>query len=162
MEKVNFKLAPTRESDPENFIGEVDMKLMEELGSREQKIYYVTFKNGARTKLHYHESEQILIADHGMGFVAFCKSIEMKDGSPVIQEMKIVEMERGDSICIPPSTLHWHGARKNQEFSHISIRSVSPGGRSVWENDIVRSRISDSQKTDDAIKKLDDILSGSV
>jgi quercetin dioxygenase-like cupin family protein len=43
---------------------------------RELKAYFVTFHDGARTRLHYHESDQILIAIDGTGFVEIVKRIQ--------------------------------------------------------------------------------------
>jgi quercetin dioxygenase-like cupin family protein len=36
--------------------------IFNEPDSKEQEMYHVTFKDGAMTKIHTHESEQILIA----------------------------------------------------------------------------------------------------
>jgi len=54
--------------NPDYFTGKV---LLQELSSivksQEQKIFHVTFQNGARTKLHTHTGGQILIATKGKG-----------------------------------------------------------------------------------------------
>ena len=39
----------------------------------EEKIYHVTFQNGARTKLHYHNAGQTLIITKGTGSLALYK-----------------------------------------------------------------------------------------
>src|SRR5919205_816910 len=45
------------------FIGNFTIRrVLNESDSKEQEMYYVTFKDGAMTKIHTHESEQILIA----------------------------------------------------------------------------------------------------
>ena len=41
----------------------------------EQKMYMVTFQNGAKTKLHYHESGQTLIVIEGSGTLVMYKKI---------------------------------------------------------------------------------------
>jgi quercetin dioxygenase-like cupin family protein len=35
----------------------------------DQEMYHVTFQNGALTTLHFHESDQILIATNGKGLL---------------------------------------------------------------------------------------------
>jgi quercetin dioxygenase-like cupin family protein len=45
------------------FIGNFEIRrILNESDSKEQEMYHVTFKDGAMTKIHTHESEQILIA----------------------------------------------------------------------------------------------------
>ena len=82
----------------------------------------MTFKDGAMTKIHTHESEQILIAtnnssdspsDIGRGFVVL---IEKGDntttkagyGNPQFSISKTIFLDKiGDTVCIPPNVLHW-------------------------------------------------------
>ena len=45
------------------FIGNFEIRrIFNESDSKEQEMYHVTFKDGAMTKIHAHESEQILIS----------------------------------------------------------------------------------------------------
>ena len=96
---------------------------------RELKAYFVTFHDGARTRLHYHESDQILIATEGIGFVEIVKRIEeTPDGkySFVIEDS--TEFKDGESVIIPAGKIHWHGAKKGSKdkFSHIAILRNTP------------------------------------
>jgi hypothetical protein len=138
------------------FIGNFEIRrIFNESDSREQEMYHVTFKDGAMTKIHTHESEQILIAttnssehtplrDVGKGFVVL---IEKSIGSTTDTDTKfninkpIFLDEIGDTVCIPSNILHCHGSRcKNQDFSHIAIRrSTLDNGqqaKSLWEYEI--------------------------
>ena len=79
METIQF----FKEGEPETdyAIGKVTMnKVSDRFAAkdlkRELKAYFVTFHDGARTRLHYHESDQILIATEGIGFVEIVKRIE--------------------------------------------------------------------------------------
>ena len=48
--------------NPDYFTGKAHLQELTSLiKSQEQKIFHVTFKNGARTKLHTHTGGQILI-----------------------------------------------------------------------------------------------------
>jgi quercetin dioxygenase-like cupin family protein len=138
------------------FIGNFEIRrILNELDSKEQEMYHVTFKNGAMTKIHTHESEQILIATNtssdaqsnmiGRGFVVL---IEKEDNtttregkSPQFSISKTVFLDKiGDTVCIPPNVLHCHGsAQQELDFSHIAIRRTTldnnQQAKSLWEYD---------------------------
>lgn len=73
-------------------------------------IINVHFTPGARTKLHTHTCDQVLIVTGGKGIVK--------------TEKEELFMEIGDVIYIPAGEKHYHGATKNSEFSHISVLSA--------------------------------------
>ena len=135
------------------FIGSYEIRrILNESDSMEQEMYYVTFKNGGMTKIHTHESEQILIATTtspdpdasylGEGFVILIqKDVGTKGDDPKYAIKTIFLNNIGDTVCIPPNVLHCHGSRsKEQDFSHIAIRrSTLDNGqqaKSLWEYDI--------------------------
>ncbi len=135
------------------FIGSYEIRrILNESDSMEQEMYYVTFKNGGMTKIHTHESEQILIATTtsldsetsylGEGFVTLIqKEVGTKGDFPKYAIKTIFLNNIGDTVCIPPNVLHCHGSRsKEQDFSHIAIRrSILDNGqqaKSLWEYDI--------------------------
>jgi quercetin dioxygenase-like cupin family protein len=135
------------------FIGSYEIRrILNESDSMEQEMYYVTLKNGGMTKIHTHESEQILIATTtspdsgasylGEGFVTLIqKEVGTKGDDPKYAIKTIFLNNIGDTVCIPPNVLHCHGSRSNeQDFSHIAIRrSTLDNGqqaKSLWEYDI--------------------------
>jgi quercetin dioxygenase-like cupin family protein len=135
------------------FIGSYEIRrILNESDSMEQEMYYVTFKNGGMTKIHTHESEQILIATTtspdsgasylGEGFVTLIQRDGGTKGDDPKYTVTTIFLNRiGDTVCIPPNVLHCHGSRsKEQDFSHIAIRrSTLDNGqqsRSLWEYDI--------------------------
>ena len=91
--------------------------------SSEQKMYFVTFQKGSKTKLHYHEAGQTLIVTEGIGILAMYKKItgNLKKDLKIRQISKIT-LKKGDVVYIPKYTLHVHGSTK-QKFSHIAINS---------------------------------------
>ncbi|MGB6673062.1 MAG: hypothetical protein WBE34_11555 [Candidatus Nitrosopolaris sp.] len=135
------------------FIGSYEIRrILNESDSMEQEMYYVTFENGGMTKIHTHESEQILIATTtspdsdasylGEGFVTLIqKEVGTKGDDPKYAIKTFFLNNIGDTVCIPPNVLHCHGSRsKEQDFSHIAIRrsTVDNGqqAKSLWEYDI--------------------------
>ena len=105
--------------------------------SLEQKMYFVTFHKGAKTKLHYHEAGQTLIVTEGLGILVIYKKIKgtVKSGLKIRQISK-TSLKKGDVVYIPKYTLHVHGsANKKQKFSHIAINSHTSTGveaKTIW------------------------------
>jgi quercetin dioxygenase-like cupin family protein len=138
------------------FIGNFEIRrILNELDSKEQEMYHVTFKDGGMTKIHTHESEQILIAttsssensnhsDVGRGFVVIIeKAVNgARYKHPKFHISKTIFLDKiGDTVCIPPNVLHCHGSRnKEQDFSHIAIRRSTldskQQAKTLWEYDI--------------------------
>jgi len=105
--------------------------------SLEQKIYFVTFQKGAKTKLHYHEAGQTLIVTEGIGMLVIYKKIKgtVKTGLKIRQISK-TSLKKGDIVYIPKHMLHVHGSiSPKQKFSHIAINSFTIAGleaKTIW------------------------------
>ena len=67
----------------------------------------VFFAPGERIVSHAHTIRQILYVTEGEGVVA--------------SEDERYEVATGDMISIPPEEAHWHGAKPNSTFAHLSI-----------------------------------------
>ncbi len=75
-------------------------------------IVNVNFSPGARTKLHIHTTDQVVIVVDGKGILA--------------TEQEENHVTKGDLIHVPPGEVHWHGAEEDSAFSQLSI---IPGGK---------------------------------
>lgn len=75
-------------------------------------IFNVTFEPGCRNNWHIHH------ADKGGGQILICVG-----GRGFYQEFgkDAVEMTPGKIITIPANVKHWHGAAKNNFFSHLAF-----------------------------------------
>jgi quercetin dioxygenase-like cupin family protein len=143
LEKKNIYYPPGPEKKEEKYQGkftndEFDIcEIIDANTSQEQEVYYVTFKNGCRTRPHIHASDQTLIAVKGRGIVVLVDKIEINsDGKSAIikppplperSSSSIIELSEGDVVCVPSGTLHWHGVLENNSnesglFSHLAIR----------------------------------------
>lgn len=112
------------------FDGRVEIKRMvTDAVSKEVEAYLVTFANGARTKLHYHETDQILIATEGKGVVALQSKVRMEGDSAVVSLDDVHALNKGDFVCVPAYVWHWHGAAKGEDFAHIQAKKP---GKTVW------------------------------
>ena len=111
--------------NPDYFTGKV---LLQELSSivesQEQKIFHVTFQNGARTKLHTHTGGQTLIVTKGKGSLQMYLKSGNGKSKFLIKKTDKINLSEGDIVYIPAKKLHTHGSiDKNRVFSHIAINA---------------------------------------
>jgi quercetin dioxygenase-like cupin family protein len=88
------------------FIGEVATQTPHP-DSQHLNVTEVSFRNGARNKLHTHSTDQVLVITEGRGLVA--TKDERHEVSP------------GDVAFIPAGEPHWHGAAPGHDLTHWSI-----------------------------------------
>ena len=86
-------------------------------------MYNVTFEPGCRNNWHIHHASsgggQILMCIAGYGYYQE-EGKERQDLKP------------GDIVNIPINVKHWHGARPDSWFSHISIEVPGVDGSTEW------------------------------
>ena len=152
MNKENIYSAIEKKVNEEYFTGRVTLReIFSEQVHNEQEMYHVTFHNGARTTLHYHESDQILVATSGKGVVGLIKGTKVSNFE--IDEKDIIFFEEeGDTVYIPANRLHFHGAINGSngkaDFSHLAIRkmylnNITPAvkAKNEWEYDLIAKEI---------------------
>ena len=107
------------------FTGEVSAKdISAVIKPSSEKIYHVTFKNGSRTKLHYHNGGQTLIVTKGNGSLIIYQKFGKTRENFSIKIIKKISLKIGDCVHIPPMRLHTHGSVSSKtNFSHIAINS---------------------------------------
>ncbi len=137
MKKDNLFKKNVKKANPEYFTGLVKMKeLSNVINSQEQKIFHVTFKNGSRTKLHYHTGGQILIVTKGKGSLVLYNRFGKNKSSFKIKQTKTILLNTGDVAYIPAKKLHTHGlVNKKQIFSHVAINSFqskNKAPKTIW------------------------------
>lgn len=71
------------------------------------RILEVAFTSGARTKLHTHTSDQVLLIQAGHGVVGTRNEKH--------------EVASGDVVVIPAGEPHFHGAADGQDMTHYSV-----------------------------------------
>ena len=126
------------------FLGNVVLHdISENIGVRDQKVYYAGFKNGARTKLHYHEGGQILVVTQGIGTLVLYKKVKLGVKHVRISQKSNEVLKAGDISYIPKNTLHWHGAITGKSFAHIAFNGFSSKGKeakTIWYDSDFKSR----------------------
>ena len=139
MKKENFNMIKPDNSllasKRRYFLGNVILHdISKNIGITDQKVYYVAFKNGARTKIHYHEGEQTLVITQGTGILVLFKSKILGKHVKIKQDTKLI-LKTGDLVRIPKNTLHWHGAVQNKSFGHVAFNAFSTTrkeARTIW------------------------------
>ena len=85
--------------------------------------FNVTFEPGCRNNWHIHHAKtaggQLLICTAGSGWY----QEEGKDA---------VDLRPGSVIVIPANVKHWHGAKKDEWFSHIAIEVPGEECSTEW------------------------------
>ncbi|MDE1726694.1 MAG: cupin domain-containing protein [Thaumarchaeota archaeon] len=125
------------------FLGNVVLHdISKNIGIKDSKVYYAGFKNGARTKVHYHEGGQTLVVTQGLGVLVLFKgkiqgkSVRIKQGARHV-------LKTGDIVYIPKNTLHWHGAIENKNFGHVAFNAFSGKGKeskTIWYDSDFKTR----------------------
>lgn len=132
MQKLNIKDVAPDQSMNRYFTGRVEVrKMITEAVNKDAEAFLVSFFDGARTKLHYHETDQILIATEGKGAIALQAGVEEQaDGAGgTIRMGEVQNLSPGDFVCVPAFLWHWHGAARGADFAHFQVKRP---GKTIW------------------------------
>lgn len=131
MQKSNIGQVAPDQSMLNYFEGKVEIrKMITDALTKEVETFLVTFVDGARTKLHYHETDQVLIATRGKGIVVLQTGVQMdSDTAATVKMDEVHYLDEGDFVCVPAWKWHWHGAVKGGTFAHYQIKKP---GKTIW------------------------------
>tara|TARA_Y100000588_G_C13438251_1_gene578686 strand:+ start:45 stop:509 length:465 start_codon:yes stop_codon:yes gene_type:complete len=151
MQKENLftkKGMPSKKAKINYFTGKINAKdISAKIRPSNEKIYHVTFKNGARTKLHFHDAGQTLIVTKGKGSLTMYKKLGGGLKNFKIKKSYNLILKKGDCVHIPAKQLHTHGStNKNEDFAHIAINSfpkknVEP--KTIWYESDFKSKVTE-------------------
>ena len=132
--------------NPDYFTGKVILKEISSIvKSKEQKIYHVTFKNGARTKIHNHSGGQILIITKGRGSLQLYSKSGNNKSKFQIKKIEKINLHEGDIVYIPAKKLHTHGSIDTKKvFSHIAINakpSINKEVKTTWYESDFKTKV---------------------
>ena len=123
-EKVDkFGIGLPNDAFAKYFTGKSYLKPLSDVKGGETALFNVTFEPGCRNNWHIHH------ATKGGGQVLICTA-----GSGWYQEWgkEAVSLEVGSVVVIPANTKHWHGAKKDSWFSHITYEPAGEGTSNEW------------------------------
>ena len=128
------------------FTGPISAKdISARIKSSSEKIYYVTFKNGSRTKLHFHDGGQTLIVTKGRGSLILYQKLGNEKQNFRIKISSRTNLKVGDCVHIPAGKLHTHGSNdKKNNFSHIAINSFPKKNKepkTIWYESDFKYRV---------------------
>lgn len=93
------------------------------LSDEQVTFFNVTFEPSVRNNWHIHKAEkgggQVLVGVAGRGWY-------QEEGKPA------VEILPGTVIHIPANVKHWHGAQKDNWFSHLAFEIDGENASNVW------------------------------
>ena len=105
------------------FIGESFLNPLTDVKNGQFPLFNVTFEPGCRNNWHIHHAAkgggQILICTAGEGWY-------QEEGK------KPQELKEGSVVVIPQGVKHWHGAKKDSWFSHISLEVPGENTSNEW------------------------------
>ena len=148
MNKTNISgKGDQRKVNPEWFTGKTWMKVLsKKIKSKDQDIYHVHFQNGSRTKMHWHDGNQVLIGVKGKGSLEIFRKYGDKKSDFKIKRTQKITLNEGDVVHIPAKTLHTHGSiDKKNEFSHIAINILPRKNaqyKTVWYESDFKTKVS--------------------
>ncbi|MFQ5497906.1 MAG: cupin domain-containing protein [Nitrosopumilus sp.] len=149
MKKTNITgTGDQRRVNPDWFTGKTWMKVLsEKIKSKDQDIYHVHFEKGSRTKLHYHNGNQVLIATKGKGSLEIFRKYGTRKKNFKIKRIERITLNEGDIVHIPADALHTHGSiDKRKEFAHIAINILSRKNaqyKTTWYESDFKSKVTD-------------------
>jgi quercetin dioxygenase-like cupin family protein len=122
--KVNaFGLGEPNTMFAKYFIGESYLNLLTKPGQSPILMVNVTFEPGCRNNWHVHHAKsgggQMLVCTAGEGWY------QREGEAPV-------SLEPGMVIEIPTGVKHWHGAKADSWFSHISVEVPGEETSNEW------------------------------
>lgn len=127
-EKVNmFGTGNPNDAFAHYFKGNSFLNQLTEFGKAPLFLANVTFEPGCRNNWHIHH------ADKGGGQILICTAGEgwyQEDGK------EAQELLPGTVIVIPANTKHWHGAKSDSWFSHISVEVPGENGSTEWLEEV--------------------------
>ena len=105
------------------FTGDSFLNPLTDFQNGEFPLFNVTFEPGCRNNWHIHHASggggQILICTAGEGWY-------QQEGK------EVQELLPGTVIVIPANCKHWHGAKKDSWFSHISLEVPGEDTSNEW------------------------------
>lgn len=123
-EKVNiFGTGVPNDNYAQYFIGDSFLNFLVKHGETPLFLANVTFEPGCRNNWHIHHAlnggGQMLICTAGEGWY-------QKEGEDP------VSLKEGSVVYIPTGVKHWHGAKKDSWFSHISVEIPGIDTSNEW------------------------------
>lgn len=126
MRKVDkIKIFQDMEVDRKAQAGTIYLKRISEiLKVPEIRVYYIDLGTNAKSKLHVHENDQIVIVLKGRGSVVLFS--KYNEGKNAVEGT--VEISEGDAVLIPAGQVHSH---ETAESGLCSV-SIMVQGKSSW------------------------------
>ncbi len=119
----DFGIGAPNDAFSKYFVGNSYLNVLTDTDKTNLLVCNVTFEPKCRNNWHIHHATkdggQILICIDGEGWY------QEEGKNP--QSLK-----KGDVVCIPANVKHWHGAKKDSWFSHLTIEVPGEKTSTEW------------------------------
>ena len=105
------------------FVGNSFLNPLTDFENGQFPLFNVTFEPGCHNNWHIHH------ADKGGGQILICTAGE---GWYQEEGKEPQELKEGAVVVIPANVKHWHGAKKDSWFSHISLEVPGENTSNEW------------------------------
>jgi len=123
-EKANmFGTGASNDAYAQYFVGESYLNWLLRPGEAPLFLANVTFEPGCRNNWHIHH------ASSGGGQILICTAGE---GWYQQENEAAVSLKEGSVVYIPAGKKHWHGAKADSWFSHISVEVPGSECKNEW------------------------------
>lgn len=127
-EKINdFGTGMPNDMFAKYFIGQSYLNFLTKPGESPIFMANVTFEPGCRNNWHVHH------ADKGGGQILICTAGE---GWYQEEGKNPEELVPGKIIVIPSNVKHWHGAKSDSWFAHISVEVPGENCSNEWLDEV--------------------------
>ena len=110
MKRTHIDASQATEQQRPIFIGRVLSQPLVADEARVLRLGSITFRDGARTRLHHHDFDQVLVIIEGEGILA--------------SRSEEYQVSPGDVVFVPAGEPHWHGARPGASMTHVAVNLV--------------------------------------
>ncbi|MGY5149709.1 MAG: cupin domain-containing protein [Candidatus Nitrosopumilus sp. bin_68KS] len=102
-----------------NKIGNICLnRLSKNFFTNEFKSYFIKFEKGSKSKIHLHDSDQIIIGMEGIGQIEILSKIGNQNKFEIKESL---ELKKDEAVLIPSGIPHWHGATDDHASSQLSF-----------------------------------------
>ena len=118
MKVTRIDAAAAEEQHAPAFVGRVLAQSLVAEEARVLRLGAITFADGARTRTHRHDYDQVVVITAGEGVMATTSEEHA--------------VQAGDVVFVPAGEPHWHGAQAGKSMTHVSINLV---GTTVFQDE---------------------------
>ncbi len=106
MPKFNIDETASTPGPGDYFVGKVKIQaVINDSITKDVEVFLVSSADGARTKVHYHDSDQVLMAAEGQGVLAVQTQVKLGEDGKAPGDLRRRPASEERRLCLHPSFL---------------------------------------------------------